>query len=61
MLERLIERHDQLKQDYERGTQLAKQKEAELGELRATLTRIAGAIQVLEEEIEERRREAAQK
>lgn len=61
MLERLIKRRDELKQDYERCTQLAKQKEAELEELRTTLTRIAGAIQVMEEVIEEQRREAAPK
>lgn len=32
MLEKLIERRDRLKEDYERGKQMAKQKEAELGE-----------------------------
>lgn len=61
MLERLIEHRDQLKQEYERSTQMVKQKEAELEELRATLTRITGAIQVMDEEIEEQRREAAPK
>lgn len=53
MREKLIERCNQLKQEYERGTQMLKQKEAELEELRKALIRIAGAIEVAEEMIEE--------
>ena len=47
----LRRRLDDLKGQFEKGRARLGQLEAEAGELRQTLTRIAGAIQVLEEEL----------
>lgn len=51
LADRLRERRDQLKQDYDRGMLRVKQLEEDLAQLRATLSRISGAIQVLDEEL----------
>jgi hypothetical protein len=47
----LRRRLEDLKVQFEKGRARLGQLEAEAGELRQTLTRIAGAIQVLEEEL----------
>jgi predicted nuclease with TOPRIM domain len=47
----LRRRLEDLKGQFEKGRARLGQLEAEAGELRQTLTRIAGAIQVLEEEL----------
>lgn len=56
MLDMLIRRLDQLKQDHESGVRLVKEKEDELVRLREQVTRIVGSIQTLEEVIEEERK-----
>ncbi len=49
MREQLEERLQQLKQEFESGQQMLAEYEAKQAELRQTLLRISGAIQVLEE------------
>lgn len=51
MKERLQTRLAALKNEFEQGQKMAVDLEAQLANLRATLLRIAGAIQVLEEEL----------
>jgi uncharacterized coiled-coil DUF342 family protein len=50
--EQLRKRVDELKAEFEKGTKKLETVEAEAAELRKTLLRISGAIQVLEEELE---------
>jgi len=51
MQEQLKQRLDELKEEFERGKKRLDALEAEANELRQTLLRISGAIQVLEEEL----------
>ena len=51
MKERLQTRLAALKNEFEQGQKMAADLEAQLANLRPTLLRIAGAIQVLEEEL----------
>ncbi len=51
MKERLEQRLQELKDEYESGQQMLADLESRQAELRATLMRISGAIQVLEEEL----------
>jgi len=51
MKERLEQRLQELKAEYESGQQMLADLESRQVELRATLMRISGAIQVLEEEL----------
>jgi chromosome segregation ATPase len=51
MQERLQTRLTALKNEFEQGQKMAADLEARLANLRATCLRIAGAIQVLEEEL----------
>ncbi len=51
MKERLEQRLQELKAEYESGQQMLADLESRQAELRATLMRISGAIQVLEEEL----------
>lgn len=57
MIERLIQRRDSLKEELARGKELASKKEAELADLRKVIVRLEGAMQVLDETIEEMRQE----
>lgn len=57
MIERLIQRRDSLKEELARGKELASKKEAELADLRQVIVRLEGAIQVLDETVEEMRKE----
>ncbi|MFZ3018162.1 MAG: hypothetical protein WA056_06890 [Gallionella sp.] len=57
MLKKLIEQRDLYKQRLKLAAQMVKEKEAELDEVRQSLLRIEGAIQVLDETIEEMRKE----
>ena len=57
MIERLILRRDSLKEELARGKELVSKKEAELADLRQVIVRLDGAIQVLDETIEEMRKE----
>lgn len=57
MIEKLIERRDSLKEEVIRATELLARKEAEIKELNETMLRLKGAIQVLDETIEEMRAE----
>ena len=59
MLDKLIERHAQLKETLEAGRQQLQKKEDELVNIRELLSRITNAIHTLEELIEdEKQREA---
>jgi predicted nuclease with TOPRIM domain len=51
--EKLTERRDALKAEFDKGNARLKQLEAEAEKLRETLLRISGAIQVLTEELGE--------
>lgn len=57
MIERLIQRRDSLKEELARGKELVSKKEAELADLRKVIVRLEGAIQVLDETVEEMRKE----
>ena len=57
MIEKLIERRDSLKQELVQASDLLAKKESELEELKRTMLRMNGAIQVLDETIEEMRQE----
>jgi septal ring factor EnvC (AmiA/AmiB activator) len=52
MLEQLKQRLEQLKEEYTKGTQRLQQLEQETNDLKSTMLRISGAIQVIQEEIE---------
>ena len=52
MKDRLEQRLQELKAEYESGQKMLADLEARQDELRATLMRISGAIQVLEEELD---------
>lgn len=52
MRERLLERLEKLKTEFERGKARLAEVEQEEARLRETMLRIAGAIQVLTEELE---------
>jgi predicted nuclease with TOPRIM domain len=51
MREQIERRLEELKREYEAGTKLLGELETKQANVRATLTRISGAIQVLEEEL----------
>ena len=51
MKQQLTERLETLRSEFGRGQERLTQLETEAGQLRETLLRIAGAIQVLEEEL----------
>ncbi len=51
MTERLRQRLEALREEFESGQKMLSDKEAECSRLRETLLRISGAIQVLEEEL----------
>jgi predicted nuclease with TOPRIM domain len=51
--EKLTERRDTLKADFDKGNARLKELESEADKLRETLLRISGAIQVLTEELDE--------
>jgi hypothetical protein len=51
MREQIERRLEELRQEYEAGTRLLSELETKQANVRATLTRISGAIQVLEEEL----------
>jgi uncharacterized coiled-coil DUF342 family protein len=51
MKEQLKKRLEQLKSEFESGQKMLAEKEAEIVNLRNTILRISGAIQVLEEEL----------
>lgn len=53
MRERLEQRLKELKEEFEKGQQTLEGLEAQVLEVRQTLLRISGAIQVLEEELAE--------
>ena len=53
MRERLEQRLQELKAEYEAGQQMLAELEAKQANLRETLLRISGAVQVLEEELSE--------
>jgi len=53
MKERLINRLEELRTEYESGKQQLRNLEAQESNLKNTLLRISGAIQVLEEELAE--------
>ena len=55
MRERIEQRLEQLKSEYESGQKMLAETEAKAAQLRDTLLRISGAIQVLEEELQELR------
>lgn len=57
MIDKLTARRDSLKQELARALDLMAKKNAEIEELNKTMLRISGAIQVLEEAIEEMRLE----
>jgi septal ring factor EnvC (AmiA/AmiB activator) len=52
MIEQLKQRLEQLKEEYTKGTQRLQQLEQETNDLKSTMLRISGAIQVIQEEIE---------
>ncbi|MEM8897223.1 MAG: hypothetical protein AAGC85_03930 [Bacteroidota bacterium] len=52
MLERLTQRLHQLKEEFSKGQERLSQLEAEVNETRQKMLRISGAIQVLEEELQ---------
>ncbi len=58
MKEQLERRLDQLKAEFEAGQQMLADLEAKQANLRETLLRISGAIQVLEEVLAESEKEA---
>ncbi|PSB45052.1 hypothetical protein C7B67_21865 [filamentous cyanobacterium Phorm 6] len=58
MKQRIEKRYKTLKEEYETGIKLQAEYEAKLSNLRQTLLRISGAIQVLEEELAEAENEA---
>ncbi len=51
MREQIERRLEELKQEYEAGAKLLSELETKQASVRTTLTRISGAIQVLEEEL----------
>ena len=51
MREQIERRLEELRHEYEAGTKLLSELETKQANVRATLTRISGAIQVLEEEL----------
>ena len=51
MREQIERRLEELRREYEAGTKLLSELETKQANVRATLTRISGAIQVLEEEL----------
>ena len=51
MREQIERRLDELRREYEAGAKLLAELETKQANVRATLTRISGAIQVLEEEL----------
>ena len=51
MREQIERRLEELRREYEAGTKLLGELETKQANVRATLTRISGAIQVLEEEL----------
>jgi hypothetical protein len=51
MREQIERRLEELRHEYEAGTKLLSELETKEANVRATLTRISGAIQVLEEEL----------
>jgi chromosome segregation ATPase len=51
MREQIERRLEELRHEYEAGTKLLSELETKQAGIRATLTRISGAIQVLEEEL----------
>jgi predicted nuclease with TOPRIM domain len=51
MREQIERRLEELRREYEAGTKLLGELETKQAHVRATLTRISGAIQVLEEEL----------
>ena len=53
MRERLEERLNKLKSEFESGNKMLSELDAKASNLRETLLRISGAIQVLEEELKE--------
>jgi len=53
MRQRLEERLNKLKSEFESGQKMLSELDAKAGNLRETLLRISGAIQVLEEELKE--------
>lgn len=53
MREKLTERRDSLKVEFDKGNTRLKELESEADKLRETLLRISGAIQVLTEELDE--------
>ncbi len=53
MRERIEKRLEQLKSEYESGQKMLAETEAKAAQLRETLLRISGAIQVLEEELQQ--------
>ena len=53
MRQRLEERLSKLKSEFESGQKMLSELDAKAGNLRETLLRISGAIQVLEEELKE--------
>lgn len=53
MREKLTERRDSLKAEFDKGNARLKELESEADKLRETLLRISGAIQVLTEELDE--------
>ena len=53
MREKLIERRNSLKAEFDKGNARLKELESEAEKLRETLLRISGAIQVLTEELSE--------
>lgn len=57
MIEILIARRDSLKQDLVRATDILAKKKAEIEELNGMMLRINGAIQALDETIEEKQKE----
>ncbi len=54
MESRLRQRLETLREEYEKGQGALQDLESQAANLRATLLRISGAIQVLQEELEER-------
>lgn len=53
MREKLIERRDSLKAEFDKGNARLKELDNEAEKLRETLLRISGAIQVLTEELDD--------
>jgi len=58
MREQLEERLSKLKSEFESGQQMLAELEAKASNLRETLLRISGAVQVLEEALKEEKAEA---